>query len=111
MNALRALLYEHDYVFPVGMSNLNRMTALVQDGTVDLHALIREECIDLLGQIAEKTARIIERATKLKTLATQSDRACRLQTMPGVGPLTTVAVQAFGHDMVEFKTRRNFAAW
>ena len=81
--ALRALLYERGYVFPVGMSHLNRMTALVQDETVDLHALIQEECLDLLGQIAEKTARIIERTTKLKTLATQSDRARRLQTMLG----------------------------
>ncbi|PJE27279.1 Transposase IS116/IS110/IS902 family protein [Pseudooceanicola marinus] len=111
VNALRALLYKHGYVFPVGMSHLNRMTALVQDETVDLHALIREECLDLLGQIAEKTARIIERTKKLKTLATQSNRARRLQTMPGVGPLTAVAVEAFGPDMVEFKIGRNFAAW
>lgn len=111
VNALRALLYEHGHVFPIGMSYLNRMTALVQDETADLHALIREECLDLLVQIAEKTARIIERTAKLKTLAAQSDRARRLQTMPGVGPLTAVAVEAFGPDMVDFKTGRNFAAW
>ncbi len=86
-------------------------SACVQDETVDLHALIREECLDLLVQIAEKTARIIARTTKLKSLAAQSDRARRLQTMPGVGPLTAVAVEAFGPDMVEFKTGRNFAAW
>ena len=111
VNALRALLYEHGYVFPVGMSHLNRMTALVKDETVNLHALIRAECLDLLVQIAEKTARIIERTTKLKTLATQSDRARRLQTMPGVGPLTAIAVEAFGPDMAQFKTGRDFAAW
>ncbi|SHF95290.1 Transposase [Loktanella atrilutea] len=111
VNALRALLYEHGYVFPVGMSHLNRMTALVEDETVNLHALIRAECLDLLVQIAEKTARIIERTTKLKTLATQSDRARRLQTMPGVGPLTAVAVEAFVPDMAQFKTGRDFAAW
>lgn len=111
VNALRALLYEHGYVFHIGMSHLNRMTAFVQDETADLHALIREECLDLLVQIAEKTARIIERTTKLKTLAAQSDRARRLQTMPGVGPLTAVAVEVFGPDMADFKTGRNFAAW
>jgi transposase len=111
VNALRALLYEHGYVFPVGMSHLNRMTALGEDETVNLHALIREECLDLLVQIAEKTARIIERTTKLKTLAAQSDRARRLQTMPGVGPLTAIAVEAFGPDMAQFKTGRDFAAW
>ena len=111
VNALRALLYEHGYVFPVGMRYLDRMTALVDDDTSDLPALIREECQDLLAQIAEKTAHITERTAKLKALASQSDRARRLQTMPGVGPLTAIAVPAFGSDMAHFKTGRNFAAW
>lgn len=111
VNALRALLYEHGHVFPIGIRSLNHMTALVEDEASDLPALIREECQDLLAQIAEKTARINERTTKLKTLASQSDRARRLQTMPGVGPLTAVAVEAFGPDMAQFKTGRDFAAW
>ncbi len=116
VNALRALLYEHGYVFPVGMRYLDRMTALVDDETSDLPALIRpalirEECQDLLAQIAQKTARITERTAKLKALASQSDRARRLQTMPGVGPLTAIAVEAFGPNMAQFKTGRDFAAW
>ncbi len=111
VNALRALLYEHGHVFPAGIRYLDRMIALVEDETTELPALIREECQDLLAQIAEKTARIAERTTKLKVLASQSDRARRLQTMPGVGPLTAVAVEAFGPDMAQFKTGRDFAAW
>jgi transposase len=111
VNALRALLYEHGHVFPAGILHLDRMTALMEDEASDLPALIREECRDLLAQIAEKTARIIGRTTKLKMLAAQSDRARRLQTMPGVGPLTAIAVEAFGPDMAEFKTGRAFAAW
>jgi transposase len=111
VNALRALLYEHGHVFPQGIRSLNRMMALVNDETTGLHVLIREECLDLLAQIAEKTARIVERTAKLKMLAAESDRARRLQTMPGVGPLTAVAVEAFGPDMTQFKTGRDFAAW
>ena len=111
VNALRALLYEHGHVFPAGIRFLDRMTALVEDEASELPDLIREECRDLLAQIAEKTARISERTAKLKTLATQSDRARRLQTMPGVGPLTAIAVEAFGPDMAQFKTGRDFAAW
>jgi len=111
VNALRALLYEHGHVFPQGISSLNRMTALVENETVDLPALIREECLDLLTQIAEKTERIIKRTAKLKTLATESERARRLQTMPGVGPLTAIAVEAFGPDLTQFKSGRGFAAW
>jgi len=111
VNALRALLYEHGHVFPAGIRYLDRMKALVEDAASELPGLIREECQDLVTQIAEKTARIIERTAKLKTLAAQSDRARRLQTMPGVGPLTAVAVEAFGPDMAQFKKGRDFAAW
>lgn len=111
MNALRALLYEHGHVFPAGIRYLDRMTALAEEEASNLPALIREECLDLLAQIAEKTARISERTAKLKTLAAQSERARRLQTVPGVGPLTAVAVEAFGPDMAQFKTGRDFAAW
>ena len=111
VNALRALLYEHGHVFPQGIRSLNRITALVEDKTADLLSLIREECLDLLAQIAEKTARINERTAKLESLAAESDRARRLQTMPGVGPLTAIAVEAFGPDMAQFKTGRDFAAW
>jgi len=111
VNALRALLYEHGHVFPAGIRHLNRMTALIEEKTSGLPMLIREECKDLQAQIAEKTARITERTAKLKTLAAQSNKARRLQTMPGVGPLTAVAVEAFGPDMAQFKTGRDFAAW
>ncbi|WP_367180498.1 transposase [uncultured Ruegeria sp.] len=31
--------------------------------------------------------------------------------MPGVGPVTAIAVEAFGPDMAQFKTGRDFAAW
>lgn len=111
VNALRALLYEHGFVFPIGLRYLDRMASLVNDETSDLPPLIREECQDLLAQIAAKTTRITERTEKLKALATQSDTARRLQTMPGVGPMTVVAVEAFGPDMAQFKTGRDFAAW
>ncbi|WP_425412335.1 IS110 family transposase [Leisingera methylohalidivorans] len=104
-------MYEHGHVFPVGIRSLGRMASLLEDETADLPALIRDECKELLAQIAEKTARVLERDKRLSTLASQSDRARRLQTMPGVGPITAIAVEAFGPDMAQFKTGRSFAAW
>lgn len=73
--------------------------------------LIREECKDFLARITEKTARIIERTAKLKTLAAQSDKARRLQTIPGIASHTAVAVEAFDPNMTQFKTGHDFAAW
>lgn len=111
VNALRAVLHEHGHVFPQGIQRLSGMRALVEDESSNLPPLIRDECADLLAQITEKTARIIERPAKLKALAAQSDRTRRLQTKPGVGSLTAIAVEAFGPDMAQFKTGRDFAAW
>ena len=59
------------------------MSALLEDLTSNLPDLIREQCQDLLVQIAEKAARIAERTAKLKT---------------------AVAVEVFGCAMTQFKT-------
>lgn len=77
----------------------------------DLPALVIAEGRDLMEQIAEKTKRIDEKTRKLKALAAETDTARRLQTMPGVGPLTALAVEAFAPDMAQFKCGRDFAAW
>ena len=111
VNALRAVLYEYGHVFPAGIGHLKRIEALIEDPTCDLPALITAECHDLLAQIAEKTDRIDAKTKALKELAAGTDTARRLQTMPGVGPLTALAVEAFAPDMAQFKRGRDFAAW
>ena len=111
VNALRAVLYEYGHVFPAGIGHLKRIEALVEDPACDLPALIIAECHDLLAQIAEKTDRIDAKTKALKELAAGTDTARRLQTMPGVGPLTALAVEAFAPDMAQFRCGRDFAAW
>lgn len=111
VNALRSVLYEYGYVFPVGFSQLTRIEALLETPDHDLPALIVVECQDLLVQIGEQTGRVDEKTKQMKMLAAQTDTARRLQTMPGVGPITALAVAAFAPDMAEFKSGRGFAAW
>ncbi len=111
VNALRGVLYEYGHVFPVGFGHVKRIAAVVEDPRCDLPALVIAECQDLLVQIAEKTERIEAKTKTLKALAAETDTARRLQTMPGVGPLTALAVEAFAPDVVQFKSGRDFAAW
>ena len=111
VNALRAVLYEYGQVIPLGIGHIKRVEAIVEDAEIDLPELVREECRDLLAQIGEKTARIDEKAKKLAELSRQSDVARRLQTMPGVGPLIALAVEAFAPAMENFRSGRDFAAW
>ena len=111
VNALRAVLYEYGHVFPVGLCHVRRIAAVVEDPRCDLPDLVIAECQDLLAQIAEKTERIEAKTKALKALAAETDTARRLQTIPGVGPLTALAVEAFAPDMAQFKSGRDFAAW
>ncbi|MDQ0564463.1 transposase [Rhizobium mesoamericanum] len=111
VNALRAVLYEYGHVVRLGLGHIKRMEALVDDADSALPKLVREECSDLLAQISEKTARIEDKTKKIAGLAQQSNVARRLQTMPGVGPMVALAVEAFAPAMDSFKCGRYFAAW
>jgi transposase len=111
VNALRSHLYEYGHTVPQGIGQMKNIAAIISAPNSDLPELVGEECGDLLEQIAEKTARIDVKTRKIKTLAADGDMARRLQTMPGVGPLTALAVEAFAPDMGSFRRGRDFAAW
>ncbi len=110
-NALRGCLYEYGHVIPKGMHQLKRIDEILNNPNSDLPDLMREECRDLMDQIAEKTVRIDARTVKIKALAAEADTARRLQTIPGVGPLTALAVEAFAPPIESFRCGRDFAAW
>lgn len=99
------------YLFPVGSAHLKKIEALLEDPRCDLPDLVLTECQDLLAQIAEKTERIKAKDKLIKEIAKESDFARCLQTMPGIGPMTTLAVEAFAPDMAQFSCGRDFAAW
>jgi len=111
VNALRAVLYEYGHIVPQGIGHLKRIEAILKMPNRDLPELVCQECQDLIGQIGQKTERIEAKTEQLKKLAGPTGTARRLQTMPGVGPLTALAVEAFAPNMASFKCGRDFAAW
>ena len=64
-----------------------------------------------LAQIATLTDQIIKLEKQVRTEAIKDDAARRLQTMPGIGPITAMAVSAFAPPMEIFRRGRDFAAW
>ena len=111
VNMLRAFLYELGYVVPQGINNMPRIAAIITEPNSDLPEIAQIECRDLLEQIEAMTVRIATSDRRIKDLARQADMARRLQTMPGVGPMTALAVEAFAPPMESFKCGRDFAAW
>ncbi len=64
-----------------------------------------------LQQIAGLSARIAEFGAKLKRAAREADLARRAKTMPGVGPVTALAVERFAPDVPSYRRGRDIAAW
>jgi transposase len=77
----------------------------------ELPELVREPGRVLLGQIAGKTEAIQGLDRRVKELAAQSRDARRLQTIPGVGPVPALAIEAFAPPLEAFRCGRDFAAW
>jgi transposase len=111
VNALRGILYEYGLVIPQGIGQIRRVEAILEAERSDLPDIVRDECRELMTQIAEKTVRIEARTVKARELASQADTSRRLQTMPGVGPLTALAIEAFAPEAATFRRGRDFAAW
>ncbi|MBO9112357.1 hypothetical protein J5288_27110, partial [Agrobacterium sp. S2/73] len=55
VSALRSVLYEFGHPVPRGIGHLNRIEAMVEAENSDLPELVRDECRDILLQIAERT--------------------------------------------------------
>ncbi|GCD64459.1 hypothetical protein NBRC3280_0688 [Acetobacter pasteurianus NBRC 3280] len=109
VNALRAVLYEFGLVVPQGIAHIRHIEAMLDEAV--LPEAVKQECLDLLRQISEQSVRIDVRTKKIRMLAQESENTCRLQSMPGVGPLTALAIEAFAPDLQSFRRGRDFAAW
>ncbi len=104
INALRGHLAEFGVVAAQGPATLIRLAEVPEDPGSGLLEEVREPGRLLVRQIAgpEKT----------RCRAVLEDADARwLMTIPGVGPITAMAVQAFAPPMESFRRGRDFSAW
>lgn len=111
INALRAHLAEHGVIAATNRSGLKRLSAMVQDQTAIMPDRVREMAHLYVAHIAELTAKITEMTEAMKSDAKASSVAKRLQTMPGVGLQTAMAIETFAPDFTCFARGRDFSAW
>jgi transposase len=83
----------------------------VADETIGLPAGVRELAKVYLVQIEGLSAQIAALDRQMKGAAKEVKAARRAQTMPGVGPITALAIETFAPDLNCFRRGRDFAAW
>lgn len=111
VNALRSHLYEFGHVAPEGIGYLPHLAKVVDDPATDAPELAWDICRMLLEQIAQFTARIDALTMRIAAMSQEADLPRLLQTMPGVGPITALAVETFAPPMEQFRRGRDFASW
>lgn len=111
INALRGHLAEFGIVAPQGPAYLSRLAWAIEDPDEELPESVRELGGVLLGQIAQLDEEIKLLDEKLVVSVRQDEDVKRLMTIPGVGPVTAMAIQAFAPPMESFRRGRDFSAW
>ncbi|MTH60889.1 IS110 family transposase [Paracoccus litorisediminis] len=111
INGLRAHLAEFGIVAPTGPAHLKRLQDALSDESLSLPQDVRELGALYLEQIQHLVTRIDGLEHRLKAASDQSDTARRLKTMPGIGPITAMAIETFAPNMEGFRRGRDFAAW
>ena len=112
INALRGHLAEFGVVAPQGPVHVRRLAlALEGEAGALLPAQVCKLGRLLLEQIAELDRKVAELDRALRAAAREDEEAARAMTVPGVGPVTALALQALAPPLAGFRRGRDFSAW
>lgn len=108
-NAIRAHLGEFGLVVPKGVHNIGRLVTEAE--VADLPAEARMPLDLLVGQFRDTKNRLDAITASIKAAAEADETARRLQSMPGVGPITASVLAATLPDVSAFRSARDLSAW
>ncbi len=108
INALRGHLAEHGVIAPQGPAHLKTLAAAIDAPEPTMPQLVIDVGRVYLEQIDRLSREIAELEKILRREAQCGEETRRLQTMPGIGPITAMAVEAFAPPMATFKRGRDF---
>jgi transposase len=111
INALRGHLAGFGVVAPQGIAHVRRLQEAIDDPQAELPPVVRDIGRAYLDQITRCSGKIAEMETTLRAEAAQGEATARLQTMPGIGPIAAMAIEAFAPPMASFRRGRDFSAW
>jgi transposase len=111
INALRGHLAEFGIVVAQGTAHLKRLQDMIADPESKLPPIVRELGQMYLNQITQSSHKIAALDKSIRAEAAHAKNTARLLTMPGIGPICAMAIEALAPPMESFRRGRDFSAW
>jgi len=112
VNEIRGLLNEYGIVLPQSITKFRTLiVSKLQNEQAKLTALSTEVFWQLYEEFLNLEKRLAYYDKKLVAMAQAHPECQRLQTIPGIGPISATAILAAISDATQFKNGRQFAAW
>lgn len=111
INALRGHFTEFGVVAPQGITQIKKLAAAIDAPEAELPKFVRQLAHDHLDMIEDLTARISVLDRTLQRVTSADEKIAYMRTVPGVGPIMAVAIEAFASSLESFRRGRDFAAW
>jgi transposase len=111
-NQIRGLLAEFGFVIPKGQWRIAAaLQPILEDAENDLPGTSRALFARLLAHLRYLDAQVTQIEQQIKEWHQNDADSRRLETIPGIGPLTASALVASIADINAFKNARQLAAW
>lgn len=112
VNQIRGLLLEYGIHIPKGRVHVRQHLPLIlEDAENGLTMRFRTWLAGLYDELVHLDERIAELDRDIEQLAQADERARRLLTIPGIGPMGATALLAAIGDIGAFRNGRELAAW
>jgi len=112
VNAIRAHMAEFGIVVPAGIQRVKTLLVVIADAEDDRLPSVARFCLEgLARQLASLHEEITVLEKRIHAWHRSSEVSQRLQTIPGIGPITASALVASIGDPSLFKSGREMAAW
>ena len=110
-NQIRGLLLEYGIAIPKGFSQLKQEVSRLLDGENDeLSEALREALRDCYEEFKELSNRICHYDKKVEAISNKHEYCRLLRTIPGIGPVSSMALFAAVGNGSSFKNGRMMAA-
>tara|TARA_R110002020_G_scaffold57596_3_gene158404 strand:+ start:16197 stop:17018 length:822 start_codon:yes stop_codon:yes gene_type:complete len=112
INALRAHLAELGIVARLGVMGVRDLVALVEEtNQCEVPEIVRRALLPLCDQLRHVQEKIGEMDRQILEWHRSNALSQRLETIPGIGPVTASAIAATITDVSRFHSGRQLAAW